>query len=162
MAEDIVAIEVEFDTEEQCKKVHDIFHKLRAARRDEAEWPSEEELIEQVGAISEKAKDLLLTPLKGTEEEKLWLLEEIKPNKVSDFKFQWPDVEIEGAWVESLKIVHIFEPDDFPVNKGKKGNRIRISWMWNRCYLVTSAMMIKVFKELGATKIKSRVSYEYG
>jgi hypothetical protein len=162
MAEDIVAIEIEFDTEEQCKNVHDIFYNLRAARRGEVEWPSEEELIEQVGSISEKAKELILTPLKGIEEEKEWLLEEIKPNKVSRFKFQWPDIEIEGAWVESLKIVHIFEPDDFPAKKGKKGNKIRISWMWNRCYLVTSAMMIKVFKELGAIKIKSRVTSEYG
>jgi len=162
VAEDIIVIEIEFDTAEQCQKVHDIFYNLRAARRDEVEWPTEEQLIEQVGTINEKAKKLLLTPLKGTEEEKLWLLEEIKANKESVFKFQWPDIETEGAWVERLKLIHIFEPDDFPEEKGKKGNRIRISWMWNRCYLVTAAMMVKLFKELRATKIKSKVSSEYG
>ncbi len=162
MSEDVVSIELEFDTPEQCKKVNDIFHNLRAARRSEAEWPSNEQLVNQVGAISEKAKELLLTPLKGTEEEKNWLLEEIKPNKAAEFKFQWYDIDTEGAWVDKLQIVHIFEPDDFPKKKGKNETRIRISWMWNRCYLVTAAVMIKMFKELGAVKIKSRVSYEYG
>ena len=162
MSEDIVSIELEFENAKQCKKVKDIFYNLRAKNRGEAEWPSNEQLIEKVGAISEKAKELLLTPLKGTEEEKTWLLKEIKPNKVDGFEFQWRFMDMEGAWVESLEIVHIFEPDDFPEKIGKNGTKIRISWMWNRSYLITAAMMIKMFKELGVVKIKSKVYSDYG
>ena len=161
MSEDVVSIEIEFDSVERCKKVNDIFYSLRAARRRETEWPSSNQIIEQVGAISEKAKELLLTPLKGTEEEKNWLLEEIKLNKVAGFEFQWSYLDIEGAWVESLEIVHILEPDDFPEKKGKTETKIRISWMWNRSYLITAALMIKLFKELGAVKIKSKIYSDY-
>ena len=162
MAEDVVEIELTFDSPEQCKKVNDIFYRLRAARRRETEWPSDQQIIEEVGMISDKAKQLLLTPLKGSDDEKAWLLEEIKPNKAAAFESQWSYVDIEGAWVEKLEILEIFEPDDFPKKKGKNENTIRVMWMWNRCYLVTAALMIKMFKELGAIKVKSKVSYENG
>lgn len=157
MAEDVITIELEFDTMKKTKEIYGIFHNLRAARRREAKWPSDEDLLQQVGAISEKAKQLLLTPIQGTKEEKAWLMEEIRLNKKDEFEFQWSIMSLEGAWVESSRIVHLFEPDDFPYKNRKI---MRVSWMWNRCYLITASLMIKLFKELGAVKVKSSVSYE--
>jgi hypothetical protein len=157
MAEDVITIELEFDTMKECKEVSGIFYNLRAARRREAEWPSDDDLLQQVGAICEKAKQLLLTPIQGTKEEKSWLMEEIRSNKKDEFEFQWSIMSSEGAWVESSRIVHLFEPDDFPYKSRKI---MRVSWMWNRCYLITASIMIKMFKELGAVNVKSSVSYE--
>jgi len=134
MSEDVVTINLEFDTLKSCKEVHSIFYNLRAAERNEVEKITDNELLQQIGDISNKAKQLLLTPLQGTEEEKVWLLEEITPSNKQMFEFQWSFLSMEGAWVESHKLIHLLGPDDFPSKNRKK---MSISWMWNRSYKKT-------------------------
>lgn len=124
MPEDVVAINAEFETQKRCNDVSRLFHNLRAARRREKEWPTEEEFLQQVADISEEAGDILVR---------------------------------DKVWIDSIGMLHLFEPDDFPEKKKKK---TEVTWMWPDDIHEIAEFMKQLFFKLGATKVNISVHYE--